>query len=114
MAATNRKPIPVEIQARITNFFVNNLPDRCSGVDVATALRGMGTIFDIYIAGKRNKEGKKIWFHIVFGCERSKGDVGVTFRGKHGRFQTQVQCCKICSRRWGDQPNEIGFLSLPT
>lgn len=60
--ATSRNPIPASIKARITKLFVNNLPDRCSGADLAAVLRGMGTIFDIYIARKRNKEGKRFGF----------------------------------------------------
>ncbi|MFS7970275.1 hypothetical protein Hanom_Chr09g00819111 [Helianthus anomalus] len=40
---TRRKNIPVEVQARITKFYVSNLPDRCSGLDLALVLRGHGS-----------------------------------------------------------------------
>ncbi|PWA63749.1 RNA-directed DNA polymerase, eukaryota [Artemisia annua] len=59
---SRRKTIPVDIQARITKFFVSNLPDGCSGADLAKEVRVYGTIFDIYLARKRDKAGNRFAF----------------------------------------------------
>ncbi|PWA39631.1 nucleotide-binding alpha-beta plait domain-containing protein [Artemisia annua] len=58
----HRKPIPEEVQRRITKLFITNLPDRCSGWDLAGVLREHGAIYDIYIAKKRDKGGKRFGF----------------------------------------------------
>ncbi|KAL9992162.1 putative RNA-binding domain superfamily [Helianthus debilis subsp. tardiflorus] len=57
-----RKPIPVDIQRRLTKFYVSNLPDRCSGMDLAKVVRMHANIFDIYIARKRDKLGNRFGF----------------------------------------------------
>ncbi|PWA59445.1 nucleotide-binding alpha-beta plait domain-containing protein [Artemisia annua] len=57
-----RKPIPEVVQRRLTKFFVTNLPDRCSGMDLAGAIREYGAIFYIYIAKKRDKGGRRFGF----------------------------------------------------
>ena len=59
---TRRKPIPIEIQRRITKFFVTNLPEKCSGNDLASHVRQFGKIFGIYIARKRDKRGNRFGF----------------------------------------------------
>ena len=59
---SHRKPIPVEILARITKFYVSNLPERCSGADLAKEIRNFGNIFDIYVARKRDKVGRRFAF----------------------------------------------------
>ncbi|PWA63811.1 nucleotide-binding alpha-beta plait domain-containing protein [Artemisia annua] len=59
---SHRKTIPVEVQARITKYFVTNLPNRCSGADLAGVVREFGIIFDIYIARKRDRNGNSFGF----------------------------------------------------
>ncbi|KAK9050787.1 hypothetical protein SSX86_030244 [Deinandra increscens subsp. villosa] len=57
-----RKPIPEAIQRRITKIFVTNLPEGCSGADLASNVRVFGQIFDLYIARKRDKGGNRFGF----------------------------------------------------
>ncbi|PWA67537.1 nucleotide-binding alpha-beta plait domain-containing protein [Artemisia annua] len=57
-----RKPIPEAIQHRITKIFVTNLPEGCSGSDLASHVRVFGQIFDLYIARKRDKRGNRFGF----------------------------------------------------
>ncbi|KAJ0545552.1 putative RNA recognition motif domain, nucleotide-binding alpha-beta plait domain superfamily [Helianthus annuus] len=59
---SRRKPIPVETLARITKFYVTNLPDNCSGANLAREVRNFGEIFDIYVARKRDKVGRRFAF----------------------------------------------------
>ncbi|MFS7981918.1 putative RNA-binding domain superfamily [Helianthus anomalus] len=54
-----RIPIPENIQRRITKFFVTNLPEGCSGSDLASQIRVFGQIFDLYIARKRDRGGNR-------------------------------------------------------
>ncbi|MFS7944885.1 putative RNA-binding domain superfamily [Helianthus anomalus] len=54
MGSERRKPIPANIQKRLTKFFVSNLPVRCSGSDLAGFVRVHAEIYDIYIARKRD------------------------------------------------------------
>ncbi|PWA67185.1 RNA-directed DNA polymerase, eukaryota [Artemisia annua] len=56
------KIILEHIQSRITKFFITNLPDRCSGNDLAQFVREYGQIFDLYIARKRDKRGNRFGF----------------------------------------------------
>ncbi|KAJ0890519.1 putative RNA recognition motif domain, nucleotide-binding alpha-beta plait domain superfamily [Helianthus annuus] len=62
MENRRRTPIPENIQRRITKFFVSNLPERCSGSDLAAEVRVHGHIFDLYIARKRDKGGYRFGF----------------------------------------------------
>lgn len=62
MGDRRRKPIPEEIQRRITKIFVTNLPERCSGTDLASRVRDYGQIFDLYIARKRDNRGNRFGF----------------------------------------------------
>ncbi|KAM0019885.1 putative RNA-binding domain superfamily [Helianthus debilis subsp. tardiflorus] len=57
-----RKTIPVNIQKRLTKFFVSNLLGRCSGNDLAGVVRDHAEIYDIYIARKRDKMGNRFGF----------------------------------------------------
>ncbi|KAJ0523334.1 putative RNA-binding domain superfamily [Helianthus annuus] len=57
-----RKPIPVNVQRRLTKFFVSNLPVRCSGSDLAGYVRVHEEIYDIYIARKRDNMGNQFGF----------------------------------------------------
>ncbi|PWA45823.1 nucleotide-binding alpha-beta plait domain-containing protein [Artemisia annua] len=57
-----RKIIPENIQRRITKIFVTNLPERCSGTDLASYVRQYGQIFGLYIARKRDKGGNRFGF----------------------------------------------------
>ncbi|PWA79287.1 RNA-directed DNA polymerase, eukaryota [Artemisia annua] len=59
---SGRKPIPAHIQSRITKIFVTNLPEGCSGADLATQVRVFGQIYDLYIARKRDKSGNQFGF----------------------------------------------------
>ncbi|KAJ0764965.1 putative RNA recognition motif domain, nucleotide-binding alpha-beta plait domain superfamily [Helianthus annuus] len=59
---SRRKLIPVEILARITKFYVTNIPDNCSGANLAREVRNFGEIFDIYVARKRDKVGRRFAF----------------------------------------------------
>ncbi|KAJ0786270.1 putative RNA recognition motif domain, nucleotide-binding alpha-beta plait domain superfamily [Helianthus annuus] len=58
----SRKPIPEHIQRRILKVFVTNLPEGCSGNDLALHVRPFGNIFDLYIARKRDKGGNRFGF----------------------------------------------------
>ncbi|MFS7952656.1 putative nucleotide-binding alpha-beta plait domain superfamily, RNA-binding domain superfamily [Helianthus anomalus] len=62
-------PIPENVQRRITKIFVTNLPEGCSGSDLATQVRSYGHIFDLYIARKRDR-GQSIRFYFYVGRER--------------------------------------------
>ncbi|PWA48714.1 nucleotide-binding alpha-beta plait domain-containing protein [Artemisia annua] len=57
-----RKPIPEAFQCRITKIFVTNLPEGCSGADLASHVRVFGQIYDLYIARKRDKMGNRFGF----------------------------------------------------
>ncbi|KAL6521525.1 hypothetical protein OROGR_018094 [Orobanche gracilis] len=57
-----RKPIPEAIQRRLSKLFVTNLPEGCSGSDLASHVRSFGQIFDIYIARKKDKGGNRFGF----------------------------------------------------
>ncbi|MFS8010520.1 putative RNA recognition motif domain, nucleotide-binding alpha-beta plait domain superfamily [Helianthus anomalus] len=59
MERRHRIPIPETIQRRITKLFVTNLPEGCSGTDLAEHVRSFGQIFYLYIARKRDKGGNK-------------------------------------------------------
>ncbi|KAK9069568.1 hypothetical protein SSX86_011472 [Deinandra increscens subsp. villosa] len=69
-----RKPIPENIQRRISKIFVSNLPNGCSGNDLAALVRPFGQIFDIYIARKRDKGGNRFGF-ISFLDVKDKDDL---------------------------------------
>ncbi|KAF5799300.1 putative RNA-binding domain superfamily [Helianthus annuus] len=58
----HQKNIPVNIQKRLTKFFVSNLPVRCSGNDLAGFVRAHAEIYDICIARKRDKMGNRFGF----------------------------------------------------
>ncbi|KAK9057763.1 hypothetical protein SSX86_022601 [Deinandra increscens subsp. villosa] len=62
MERRHRNPIPESIQRRITKLFVTNLPEGCSGADLAIQVRPYGQIFDLYIARKRDKGGNRFGF----------------------------------------------------
>ncbi|KAK9047902.1 hypothetical protein SSX86_033136 [Deinandra increscens subsp. villosa] len=62
MENRRKTPIPVEIQRRITKIFVTNLPEGCSGTDLASQVRLFGQIYDLYIARKRDKGGNRFGF----------------------------------------------------
>ena len=66
-----RKPIPENIQRRFTKFFISNLPDRCSGSDLAGFVRELGNIFDIYIARKRDRFGNRFGFISMLDVKNS-------------------------------------------
>ncbi|PWA88616.1 nucleotide-binding alpha-beta plait domain-containing protein [Artemisia annua] len=93
--ASSRNPIPANIQARLTKLFVNNLPDRCSGADLAAVLRGMGTIFDIYIARKRNKEGKRFGFVSFLDVKDSKELLKVLSSVRLGDFKLKFNIARF-------------------
>ncbi|KAJ0788679.1 putative RNA recognition motif domain, nucleotide-binding alpha-beta plait domain superfamily [Helianthus annuus] len=57
-----RIPIPENVECRITKLFVTNLPEGCSGTDLASHVRPFGQIFDLYIARKRDKGGNRFGF----------------------------------------------------
>ncbi|KAL9999293.1 putative RNA recognition motif domain, nucleotide-binding alpha-beta plait domain superfamily [Helianthus debilis subsp. tardiflorus] len=57
-----RIPIPENVQRRITKIFVTNLPEGCSGADLASQLRSFGQIYDLYIARKRDRGGNRFGF----------------------------------------------------
>ncbi|KAJ0736177.1 putative RNA recognition motif domain, nucleotide-binding alpha-beta plait domain superfamily [Helianthus annuus] len=59
---SRRKPIPAEIAARLNKFFLSNLPDQCSGAVLAKEVRNFGNIFDIYVARKGDKDGRRFAF----------------------------------------------------
>ncbi|PWA52254.1 RNA-directed DNA polymerase, eukaryota [Artemisia annua] len=75
-----RAPIPENIQCRITKIFVTNLPEGCSGTDLATQVRLYGKIFDIYIARKRDKGGNRFGFVSMLDI-KDKGDLLKNLRG---------------------------------
>ncbi|MFS7975988.1 putative nucleotide-binding alpha-beta plait domain superfamily, RNA-binding domain superfamily [Helianthus anomalus] len=62
MMGDHRKTIPVNIQRRLTKFFVSNLLDRCSGNDIAGVVRRHAEIHDIYIARQKDKKGNRFGF----------------------------------------------------
>ncbi|PWA44930.1 nucleotide-binding alpha-beta plait domain-containing protein [Artemisia annua] len=55
-------PLPEKLHGRVTKFFMTNLPDKCSGNDLAEFLRPYGAIHDLYIARKRDKGGNRFGF----------------------------------------------------
>ncbi|KAM0071323.1 putative RNA recognition motif domain, nucleotide-binding alpha-beta plait domain superfamily [Helianthus debilis subsp. tardiflorus] len=62
MERRRRKPIPENVQRRILKIFVSNIPEGCSGNDLASHARVFGDIFDLYIARKRDKGGNRFGF----------------------------------------------------
>ncbi|MFS7960705.1 putative RNA-binding domain superfamily [Helianthus anomalus] len=46
----------------ITKFFISNLPAGCRPWDVADFVRHLGEVAGMYIARKKDKEGKKFGF----------------------------------------------------
>ncbi|KAM0064532.1 putative RNA recognition motif domain, nucleotide-binding alpha-beta plait domain superfamily [Helianthus debilis subsp. tardiflorus] len=57
-----RPPIPEKVQCRLTKIFVTNLPEGCSGSDLAAQVRPFGEIYDLYIARKRDRGGNRFGF----------------------------------------------------
>ncbi|KAM0016712.1 putative RNA recognition motif domain, nucleotide-binding alpha-beta plait domain superfamily [Helianthus debilis subsp. tardiflorus] len=91
----HRKPIPVEIQARVTKFYVANLPDRCSGNDLAGEVRKYGMIFDIYIARKRDKEGKRFGFLSLLDVKDRVDMVKKLSQIKMGEYRLKVNVARF-------------------
>ncbi|KAJ0694769.1 putative RNA recognition motif domain, nucleotide-binding alpha-beta plait domain superfamily [Helianthus annuus] len=91
----HRKPIPVEIQARVTKFYVANLPDRCSGNDLAGEVRKYGMIFDIYIAWKRDKEGKRFGFLSLLDVKDRVDMVKKLSQIKMGEYRLKVNVARF-------------------
>ncbi|PWA45457.1 nucleotide-binding alpha-beta plait domain-containing protein [Artemisia annua] len=91
----HRKPIPVEIQRRITKLFVANLPDRCSGVDLAGVLREHGTIFDIYIAKKRDKGGRRFGFVSFLDVKDTDEMLKKLYNIKLGSFKLEINIARF-------------------
>ncbi|KAJ0575090.1 putative RNA-directed DNA polymerase [Helianthus annuus] len=71
MTGDHRKSIPVHIQKRLTKLFVSNLPDQCSGNDIAGVVRRHAEIYDIYIARKRDKKGNRFGFVSVLDVKNT-------------------------------------------
>ena len=92
---SRRKPIPVEITARITKFFVSNLSDRCSGADLAKEVRNFGTIFDIYVPRKRNKEGKRFAFVSLLDVKDRREMEKVLSSIRLGEFKLNVNVARF-------------------
>ncbi|PWA40101.1 nucleotide-binding alpha-beta plait domain-containing protein [Artemisia annua] len=92
---SRRKPIPVEIQRRITKFFITNLPDRCSGSDLAGVLRGYGVIFGIYIAKKRDKGGKRFGFVSFLDVRDIKEMLRRMYNIKMGAFKLEINVARF-------------------
>ncbi|KAF5787053.1 putative RNA recognition motif domain, nucleotide-binding alpha-beta plait domain superfamily [Helianthus annuus] len=75
-----KTPIPVEVQRHITKLFVTNLPDGCSGLDLASQVRSHGQIFYLYIARKRDKGGNRFGFISMLDV-KDKGELLKNLRG---------------------------------
>lgn len=90
-----RKPIPVEVLARLTKFYVSNLPERCSGADLAKEVRNFGNIFDIYIARKRDKEGKRFGFVSLLDVKDRKELERVLSSIRLGDFRLKVNVARF-------------------
>ncbi|KAM0018385.1 hypothetical protein Hdeb2414_s0026g00673531 [Helianthus debilis subsp. tardiflorus] len=73
MGGDHRKPIPVNIQKRLTKFYGSNLPVRCSGNDLAGFVRVHANIYDIYIARKRDKLGNRFGFVSLLDVKNKGG-----------------------------------------
>ncbi|KAK9074113.1 hypothetical protein SSX86_006710 [Deinandra increscens subsp. villosa] len=92
---THRKPIPVEVLSRITKFYVSNLPERCSGADLAKEVRNFGTIFDIYIARKRDKIGRRFGFISLFDVKDRREMERVLSSIRLGDYKLKVNVARF-------------------
>ncbi|MFS7966133.1 putative RNA recognition motif domain, nucleotide-binding alpha-beta plait domain superfamily [Helianthus anomalus] len=44
----------------LSKFFVSNLPDRCSSMELGELFRPFGDVVGVYVARKRDKNGNSV------------------------------------------------------
>ncbi|KAK9067565.1 hypothetical protein SSX86_011676 [Deinandra increscens subsp. villosa] len=92
---SHRNPIPETVQRRITKLFVTNLPDGCSGTDLAAQVRSFGQIYDLYIARKRDKGGNRFGFISMLDV-KDKGDLLKSLRNiRMGEYKLWFSIAKF-------------------
>ena len=76
-------------------FYVSNFPDKCSGKDLDDLLKEFGEITKIYIARKRDREGRRFGF-VTFGGVRDKADLERSMRNLWlGSFKLRINVARF-------------------
>ncbi|KAJ0587121.1 putative RNA-binding domain superfamily [Helianthus annuus] len=112
----HRKTIPVNIQKRLTKFFVSNLPDRCSGNDIAGVVRVHAEIYDIYVARKRDKMGNRFGFVSLLDVKNT-GDMEKTLSNiRMGEFKLNFNVARFTLEdgEINNRHTEMGRPKAPT
>ncbi|KAK9077646.1 hypothetical protein SSX86_005983 [Deinandra increscens subsp. villosa] len=60
------------IEHHISKIFISNLPKGCSGADLASHVRVLGQIYDLYIARKRDKRGNRLGFILMLDIKEKE------------------------------------------
>ncbi|KAJ0567780.1 putative RNA recognition motif domain, nucleotide-binding alpha-beta plait domain superfamily [Helianthus annuus] len=92
---SRRKPIPEKIQGRLTKFFVSNLPEKCSGNDLAEFVRQHGEIFDLYIARKRDRSGNRFGFVTMLDVKDKQEMVRILYAIRMGDYRLRVNVARF-------------------
>ncbi|KAF5778714.1 putative RNA recognition motif domain, nucleotide-binding alpha-beta plait domain superfamily [Helianthus annuus] len=81
----------------LTKFFVSNIPDCCSSVDVGEFFSVFGNVARVYVARKRDKNGNNFCF-VTFKGVKDVKDLEGRLRGvKMGDFKLQVNLAKFAA-----------------
>ncbi|KAF5820625.1 putative RNA recognition motif domain, nucleotide-binding alpha-beta plait domain superfamily [Helianthus annuus] len=85
----------------LSKFFVSNLPNRCSSVDVGEFFSVFGNVARVYVARKRDKNGNNFGF-VTFKGFKDVIDLEGRLKGvKMGNFKLQVNLAKFAVENSG-------------
>ncbi|KAJ0716094.1 putative RNA recognition motif domain, nucleotide-binding alpha-beta plait domain superfamily [Helianthus annuus] len=85
----------------LAKFFVSNIPDRCSSVDVGEFFSVFGNVARVYVARKRDKNGYNFCFVTFKGIKEVKVLEGRLRGLKMGGFKLQVNLAKFAAENPG-------------
>ncbi|KAJ0686887.1 putative RNA recognition motif domain, nucleotide-binding alpha-beta plait domain superfamily [Helianthus annuus] len=97
----------------LLKFFVSNLPDRCSSVEVGEFFSVFGNVARVYVAKKRDKNGNNFGF-VTFKGVKDVKDLEGRMKGiKMGSFKLQVNLARFAAENSGVSSAPVGGTGLP-
>ncbi|KAJ0659746.1 putative RNA recognition motif domain, nucleotide-binding alpha-beta plait domain superfamily [Helianthus annuus] len=90
-----------EASLGLTKFFVSNLPERCSSLDIGEFFSAFGNVANVYVARKRDKHGNNFGFVTFKGVKEVKGLEGRLKGVKMGDSKLQVNVAKFAAENAG-------------
>ncbi|KAJ0605570.1 putative RNA recognition motif domain, nucleotide-binding alpha-beta plait domain superfamily [Helianthus annuus] len=91
----------------LTKFFVTNLPERCSSLDIRVFFSVFGEVTGVYVARKRDKKGNKFCFVSFTGVKDPKELEGRLMGIKMGQSKLLVNVARFAVENSGFSGQKI-------